>query len=141
MCVIWAASHRVNYKWLLNHLRALIDERFFRTGKLSPVSQSIARIDACASFIPEGQYKGRFPNLSLLPWLFDVPFAYRLTLTYDWVHSPKEPKWTNREPPDWYNHEAAYMARDLIGKDKWLGIRLSKAKRDEVLNSLNKEKS
>lgn len=103
----WTQKSRGNYKWVLDHFKALCDEYTYRFGKIHKSSRLYGYFKHGLDSLPEGDltnfYNGA-SNKSLgisFKHLQDVPKAYKLYLMERWKTDKREPKWTNRQEPDW----------------------------------------
>ena len=96
----WCRATQGNYKWLLEHFRALCEEYNRRTGKVHASSKLLPIFEANVGLIPEG---GRMPfsnnarNLTKgvdFTHETDVTLAYQLYLSSRWESDKREPKWS-----------------------------------------------
>lgn len=108
--VIWAASTKGNFDWLLNHGIGLGLEYQERFGKLHKSFSVILDIldKELINYIPEGKQQP-FANCTTnkdkgisFKHLNDPVEAYRAYLNARWQTDTRPPKWTKKEPPAWY---------------------------------------
>jgi len=100
--VVWAKSARGNFNWLVLHGLALGAEYRHRYGT-SGDHRAVAVILNCAERFKDCPMD--IPGMT--PWsncttisAKNVISAYRKYLTEKWDNS--EPRWTNRDKPEWY---------------------------------------
>lgn len=97
---IWARTTQGNYKWLLEHFRALCDEYNRRTGKIHASSKLLPIFERGVSLIPEGErmpFSNNARNLTKgvdFTHEKDTIKAYQLYLSERWESDKREPKWS-----------------------------------------------
>ena len=97
---IWARATQGNYKWLLEHFRALCDEYTRRTGKIHASSKLFPIFEANVGLIPMGERQPFSNNARNLTKGVDfthetnVTLAYQLYLSQRWESDAREPKWS-----------------------------------------------
>lgn len=97
---IWTRTTQGNYKWLLEHFRALCEEYNRRTGKIHASSKLLAIFERGISLIPEGErmpFSNNARNLTKgvdFTHETDVTLAYQLYLSSRWESDKREPKWS-----------------------------------------------
>lgn len=106
-CVLWAAEHGGNFRWLCEHGLALLDEADWRWGakdrKCRPI---LLRCLEYADFMPKGVVCEFQNSARLSEDVMDftdvspVTEAYRQYLSAKWRSS--EPTFTRRSPPNWF---------------------------------------
>ena len=105
---VWVRTTRSNYEWLLNHMRALLDEYTFRCGKLHACESMVNDLTAGTNYIPVGDLTP-FANCAArsdmnidFKHIQDTPQAYKLYLIERWNTDKRHPTWTNT--PNWYSN-------------------------------------
>ena len=126
---LWVKESRSNYNWLFNHTVALIEELKFRRGTIHCMVDNLGVLKQGALFISEGELT-HFANCTPYKNMSDVVRAYRITMAYKWQHDAKEPRWSIRGKPKWYDDKLISEARATQGEFIWTGMRLSRSKRD-----------
>lgn len=97
---IWTRATQGNYKWLLEHFRALCDEYNRRNGKVHASSKLLPIFEANVGLIPEGERMPFSNNARNLTKGVDfthetnVTLAYQLYLSSRWESDKREPKWS-----------------------------------------------
>lgn len=97
---LWARATQGNYKWLLEHFRALCDEYARRTGKTHASSKLLPIFEQNVSLIPEGErmpFSNNARNLTKgvdFTHETDTIKAYQLYLSSRWESDKREPKWS-----------------------------------------------
>ena len=97
---LWARATQGNYKWLLEHFRALCDEYIRRTGKTHASSKLLPIFEQNVSLIPAGErmpFSNNARNLTKgvdFTHESDVTLAYQLYLKSRWLTDVREPKWS-----------------------------------------------
>jgi hypothetical protein len=97
---IWTRETQGNYKWLLEHFRALCDEYTRRTGKIHASSKLLPIFEQNVSLIPVGEQLPFSNNARNLTKGVDfthesnVTLAYQLYLSTRWESDKREPKWS-----------------------------------------------
>jgi hypothetical protein len=99
-CTIWVSVNRANYNWLLAHLKAMIEEYSYRTGKVHGCSSTLKELENGLSSIPQGDLAG-FQNSSEFKSCLDTVEAYRKTMNFKWKKDKIKLKWSKRHPPEW----------------------------------------
>lgn len=102
---VWCRETRLNYGWLLAHMRSLSDEYTHRTGKTHASMYMYSHLVSGSRFIPTGSLT-KIANCAArtdlgisYKHLDDVHEAYRLYLIDRWANDKLTPKWTNRKRP------------------------------------------
>jgi hypothetical protein len=96
----WCRATQGNYKWLLEHFRALCDEYTRRTGKIHASSKLLPIFEANVGLIPAGErmpFSNNARNLTKgvdFTHESDVNLAYQLYLSERWSQDKREPKWS-----------------------------------------------
>jgi hypothetical protein len=97
---IWTRATQGNYKWLLEHFKALCDEYTRRTGKTHASSKLLPIFEQNVSLIPAGErmpFSNNARNLTKgvdFTHESDVTLAYKLYLSERWEGDKREPKWS-----------------------------------------------
>ena len=97
---IWARATQGNYKWLLEHFRALCNEYTRRFGKTHASSALLPAFEQGVSLIPAGErmpFSNNARNLTKgvdFTHESDVTLAYKLYLSERWESDKREPKWS-----------------------------------------------
>jgi hypothetical protein len=97
---IWTRATQGNYKWLLEHFRALCDEYVRRFGKTHASSALLPAFERGISLIPEGEQRPFSNNARNLTKGVDFThetntiIAYQLYLSVRWESDKREPKWS-----------------------------------------------
>lgn len=97
---IWCRTTQGNYKWLLEHFKALCDEYTRRTGKIHASSKLLPIFEANVELIPVGErtpFSNNARNLTKgvdFTHETDVTLAYQLYLSVRWEGDKREPKWS-----------------------------------------------
>lgn len=97
---VWARTTQGNYKWLLEHFRALCNEYNRRTGKTHASSALLPAFERGVSLIPEGErmpFSNNARNLTKgvdFTHEKDTIKAYQLYLSERWESDKREPKWS-----------------------------------------------
>lgn len=96
----WARATQGNYKWLLEHFRALCDEYTRRTGKIHASSKLLPIFEQNVGLIPIGErmpFSNNARNLTKgvdFTHETDTIKAYQLYLSSRWESDKREPKWS-----------------------------------------------
>jgi len=96
----WTRATQGNYKWLLEHFRALCNEYNRRTGKIHTSSKLLPIFEANIELIPVGEkmpFSNNARNLTKgvdFTHESDVTLAYQLYLSERWESDKREPKWS-----------------------------------------------
>lgn len=97
---LWARATQGNYKWLLEHFKALCDEYTRRTGKTHASSKLLPIFEANVGLIPVGErmpFSNNARNLMKgvdFTHETDTIKAYQLYLSVRWESDKREPKWS-----------------------------------------------
>jgi hypothetical protein len=97
---LWARATQGNYKWLLEHFKALCNEYNRRTGKIHASSKLLPIFEANVGLIPMGERQPFSNNARNLTKGVDfthetnVTLAYQLYLLERWNQDKREPKWS-----------------------------------------------
>lgn len=126
---LWVKESSENYKWLLLHLAIMISELAYRKGTNHSMSSNLGRLQEGIRYLPLGPLTP-FANCTPYKTVSDPIEAYRLCMVYKWEHDGKAPKWTKREPPDWYSPEYIDKARSTDCDFPWTGLRQPRSKRE-----------
>lgn len=96
----WCRATQGNYKWLLEHFRALCEEYNRRTGKIHASSKLLPIFERGVSLIPVGErlpFSNNARNLTKgvdFTHETNVNLAYQLYLSVRWEGDKREPKWS-----------------------------------------------
>jgi hypothetical protein len=96
----WTRTTHGNYKWLLEHFRALCNEYTRRTGKTHASSKLLPIFEASVELIPVGERMPFSNNARNLTKGIDFTHendtikAYQLYLSDRWESDKREPKWS-----------------------------------------------
>ncbi len=96
----WTRTTQGNYKWLLEHFKALCEEYSRRTGKTHASSKLLPIFEANINLMPEGErmpFSNNARNLTKgvdFTHISDVNLAYQLYLKSRWLTDVREPKWS-----------------------------------------------
>jgi len=96
----WTRATQGNYKWLLEHFKALCKEYNRRTGKIHASSKLLPIFEANVALIPEGEqmpFSNNARNLTKgvdFTHETDTVKAYQLYLSVRWESDKREPKWS-----------------------------------------------
>ena len=96
----WCRTTQGNYKWLLEHFRALCDEYNRRMGKTHASSKLLPIFEQNIGLIPVGErmpFSNNARNLTKgvdFTHESDVTLAYKLYLSVRWEGDKREPKWS-----------------------------------------------
>ena len=96
----WTRATQGNYKWLLEHFKALCNEYNRRTGKVHASSKLLPIFEANVELIPAGEqmpFSNNARNLTKgvdFTHESDVTLAYQLYLSSRWESDKREPKWS-----------------------------------------------
>lgn len=83
-CSIWAGNSRANFKWLLDHTVALVEEHWARGKKGQEQAMKNTILAARAlSYLPNKPLQP-FQNSSELKGMGDTVLAYRITMARKW---------------------------------------------------------
>lgn len=99
-CVRWASENRGNYSWLIEHMKALMDEYTARFGKQHKSGSLLEAICGFTDRMPDGQATP-FVNCTDFKHVDDVHDAYRQALSSKWKNDKIQPRWTRTLPPEW----------------------------------------
>jgi hypothetical protein len=97
---IWTRATQGNYKWLLEHFKALCDEYTRRFEKIHASSKLLPVFEANVHLIPEGEqmpFSNNARNLTKgvdFTHETDTIIAYQLYLAQRWEGDKREPKWS-----------------------------------------------
>jgi len=110
---IWTRQSLSNWKWLLEHAYALVDEYYFRYRPTDPDHPDAYSKHACEPYIDwcnTNYVKMNLPDLGLTPFVQCMPDIYKnpdpvqAYRNYYLGEKRTIAKWNkNREKPDWYN--------------------------------------
>lgn len=102
-CAIWTRTSHANYFWLFGHFMFLCEEYTYRFGKIHKCEQyQTVFINNSTKLNYATTERTPFPNCTTFKHIEDTTQAYRLYLNEKWKNDKRAPKWTNRQPPDWY---------------------------------------
>jgi hypothetical protein len=96
----WCRATQGNYKWLLEHFKALCDEYTRRTGKIHASSKLLPIFEANIELIPAGErmpFSNNARNLTKgvdFTHETDTVKAYQMYLSVRWEGDKREPKWS-----------------------------------------------
>jgi len=99
-CTKWASRSSANYIWLLEHLKALLAEYNYRSGKKHSFEAYVSFLESNASNVKHGDLEP-FQNSSKFPHVFNTEHAYKETMNDKWRLDKIKVKWTKRVPPSW----------------------------------------
>lgn len=116
----WVAKHPFNYWWVFFTYSRLINEYMLRTGNLHSYAKLFTQLYHGASgkypptpeFFTQVEFANYASNLKLGLNFRDVKpvwSAYRKYLSARWDRAESKPKWTNRQPPNWYESKRKDM--------------------------------
>jgi hypothetical protein len=109
-CTLWAGKTRSNYLWLLGLLQEMYKEYTYRFDKVHACSRLIDElIGHSYSIGSEGDQLTEWANCSMFKDSKSVEMAYRATMAIKWTTLDKNPTWTKRGQPDWYEELAAMI--------------------------------
>ena len=97
---VWCRTTQGNYKWLLEHFKALCDEYTRRTGKTHASSKLLPIFEQNVELVPMGErmpFSNNARNLTKgidFTHETDVTLAYQLYLSVRWESDAREPKWS-----------------------------------------------
>jgi len=97
---VWCRTTQGNYKWLLEHFKALCNEYTRRTGKTHASSKLLPIFEQNVELIPMGErmpFSNNARNLTKgvdFTHETDVTLAYQLYLSTRWESDKREPKWS-----------------------------------------------
>jgi hypothetical protein len=97
---VWCRTTKGNYKWLLEHFKALCDEYNRRTGKTHASSKLLPIFEDNTGLIPDGEQMPFSNNARNLTKGVDFThetntiIAYQLYLGSRWETDKREPKWS-----------------------------------------------
>jgi hypothetical protein len=97
---VWCRTTQGNYKWLLEHFKALCNEYNRRTGKIHASCKLFPIFEANTSLIPDGEkmpFSNNARNLTKgvdFTHISEVTLAYQLYLSQRWESDKREPKWS-----------------------------------------------
>lgn len=104
---IWAGNRRANWQWLINHALAMEQEKIFRTGK-GHKSADVIRHYLDENYGPPEDGLGKEIFALCMPNQYKVAGA--VTSYRDFYLNEKQffkdgsrPRWTKREPPEWWH--------------------------------------
>lgn len=100
-CVKWAGQSQDNYLWLLDHMRALLEEYTARFGKQHKSGSLLPALSAYAPSMPQGQGLMPFANCTDFKHIPDVHEAYKQALMSKWKNDKLVPRWTQSNQPEW----------------------------------------
>lgn len=101
-CNKWARETRDNFLWLYSHYQAMAEEWCFRKKKIHNGFKKYAKnIITRFDRIPAGSQTD-FVNCSgfKLETVFE---SYQACLSNKWKNDKRQPKWTNRICPSWFD--------------------------------------
>lgn len=100
-CTLWTQHSESNFRWLVKHFEALVDERYQRTGKTHATYIKIwPNLTDGWNLIPKGP-QTPWPNCTPNKHIADVHEAYKVTMIDKWANDKRPPKWTNANKPSW----------------------------------------
>lgn len=107
---IWTRETSENYKWLLEHTKALCNEYTFRRGKVHKSSEHIPALSKLPKNIRIGE---RSPFALVMPEQFQAKGIFDQTKAYREYLNAKYAEWTGREKP-------IKVCFGLRGKPDWV---------------------
>lgn len=103
-CTIWVGASQGNYQWTISLFTELLQEYTYRYNRQHKCRELYGIFDAFSKYtLTDGGGRTDFANCTIYKEISDPINAYRKYLIYKWDNDKRAPKWTNREPPDWYN--------------------------------------
>lgn len=102
-CVKWAAQSDSNYSWLLDHMKALLEEYTARFGKEHKSGSLLPALAGYAEKMPKSQ-RSSFVNCTDFKHVPDVHEAYKQALSSKWSKDKLVPRWTRSTQPEWRSH-------------------------------------
>lgn len=109
-CVRWATKERSNYYWLWVYFCHLDLEYKHRFNKVHKSSELIEELQNSMYFIEDTKSMDEFPNCTVnkekgisFKHVENVHDAYKMYLNARWKTDKIKPKWTNRNPPEFYD--------------------------------------
>ena len=100
-CSIWTRRSQANYGWLLSYFVAINDEYTYRFNKNHKCLGYLPEFTVAVNLFPIASQIDLHENCTPLKEL-PVYEAYRLTMIDKWRNDKRLPKWTNRNPPEWF---------------------------------------
>lgn len=105
-CTIWASKTSGNYRWLLNHLKALCEEYSHRYGKTHFVESQIYLLEQGVKHVPVDEmtipYNATIYKDIVFDTFVDALETYRKYMNHKYSNTDKRPpKWTSRQKPSW----------------------------------------
>lgn len=100
-CVVWAGSSINNFKWCVEHGKAIFEEYTYRYERIHKTA-SVLR------WCENNYWKLQFPKVIMTPFVLAMPEEYQTknaVKSYrNYYRASKQhlAKWTKREPPEWY---------------------------------------
>ena len=83
-CTLWVGSTAGNFKWLIDHATALVEEHWRRGGKgQEQAMKNLIMAARTISYMPQKPLQ-EFENCSEMKGMGDICFAYRITLARKW---------------------------------------------------------
>jgi hypothetical protein len=106
-CSIWARQSYLNFFWLCNLGKAYAREKYRRTNK---VHKSLDIIELARDYSYLFSKTENFtipPNCTTYKQIKSTKEAYKQYLSEKWNNDIRPPKWTNCNPPEWYEMKVA----------------------------------
>lgn len=100
---IWTRANRANYKWLLTYFVAINDEYTYRYEREHKCLSLLHEFESHIDIFPYAEQIDEHPNCTPFKEL-PVYEAYRINMISKWKADKWPPKWTNRNPPEWYTN-------------------------------------
>lgn len=102
-CVKWAGQSKGNYVWLLDHMKALLDEYTSRFGKEHKSGSLLHALANYADSMPSPEMT-HFVNCTDFKHIPNVYDAYKQALSSKWVKDKIVPRWTKSNQPEWRSY-------------------------------------
>lgn len=103
-CTVWVSKSKYNYIWLIEHLNALLEEWYVRTGKVQRGENNLIRVMSFISYMPDIPMTPFVNCTTHHKHIVDVHAAYRLEMEYKWANKKPRAKlsWYGKDQfPGW----------------------------------------
>lgn len=101
-CSIWVRQHRGNYLWLLQLFTHLNNEYFYRFKKTHKSFMYYKEYEQGQYFLEDSKIFDTHANCTKFKEEPNVYAAYKMCMIDKWNNDKRKPKWSNRQPPEWY---------------------------------------
>lgn len=111
----WVRASKSNYKWTVMYLMACLNEYYFRFGKVHDTTNIAQYFSLYENYFPlidmapfPRQFAQKYENYDYLMGISNIFQAYKEYLITKWnieTLKGKQPKWTNREKPIFYQND------------------------------------